>query len=128
MSAPEPGGNPEMTRTGFDGYGWAATVPATNASTATNVLMRLSSTDALEYVQAAHAVEEIDQSAIVHGDVVALHAVGPRRHVRHVMRHLPQRVRARDVDDAQSVREPGDRDLGAGHFLARLVAAGHARL
>ena len=44
------------------------------------------------------------------------------------MADFPRGVRLGDVDDAQPVGEPGDRDLGAGHFLARLVAAGRVRL
>src|ERR1051325_9914924 len=72
----------------------------------------------------AQPVDQVDQSAIVDRDVVARHALAAGRHVGHEVRDLARRVRVLHVDDAQTLREPGERDLGAGHLLARLVAGG----
>jgi hypothetical protein len=71
-------------------------------------------------VQTARAVDEVDQAAVVVADVVALHSFGALWHVGHERRDLAGRVRIGDVDDAQPVREPGDRNFGTADFLARL--------
>src|SRR5215831_19192150 len=75
--------------------------------------------------QAANAVEQVDQPAIIHREVVARHALGALWHVGHEVRDLARRMRVLHVDDAQALRKPRERDLGAGHLLAGLVAAGH---
>src|SRR5215472_6065620 len=83
---------------------------------------------ALEDMEPATAVDQVEEAARVPADVVAgnaLFAVGDGRHERS---HLPRRVRLGDVDDTKPVREPRHRDLGAGDFLARLMAARERRL
>src|SRR6185503_13977132 len=131
MSAPEPGGKPEMTRTALDGYGCdcAAVMPSRSAITTVTYFMCPASPDAFQDVQAAHAVEQVNQPAFVDGNVVALHALGSLRDVRHEISHLPHCMRAGHVDDPQPPCEPRDRDLGPGDEALRgLVAAGHVRL
>ena len=44
------------------------------------------------------------------------------------MGDLPWRVRVGDVHDAEAVGEPCHGDLGSGHSLAGLMAAGELRL
>src|ERR1019366_967539 len=80
--------------------------------------------NALEDVQPVHAIEQVDQAPVVDRYVVALdarYAAGGRRLVPG---DFPRRVGIGEIDDAQSVRKPGDGDFGAGDFFARLVAAG----
>src|SRR5262249_35727095 len=67
----------------------------------------------LENVQAARAVDQIDQPAVVEAHVVALHALGAGRNVRHERGDLARGMWVGDIDDAQAMREPGDRNLGA---------------
>src|SRR5262249_35227658 len=78
----------------------------------------------LEDVQAAGAVDQIDQPAIVEAPVVALDALGARRHIRHERGDLARGMRVGDIDHAQAMGEPGDRDLGAADLLAELVQPG----
>src|SRR5262245_66097306 len=80
---------------------------------------------AFDDVKAAHAVDHIDEAAVVAEHVVAAHAIGAGRHVRYVARHLAWPIRIGDVDEAQPLREPGKGDFGVGDVLDRLMAAGH---
>src|SRR2546425_8129865 len=91
-------------------------------------LFRSVGSDALEDVEPAPPVDQVDQAARIDAHVVAAHALltlGDRRNER---RDFARGVRVRDVDDPEPVREPGDGDLRAPHLFARLVTAGELRL
>src|SRR5579864_2073762 len=68
---------------------------------------------ALENLQPAHAIDQEDQAAIIHEDVVALAALGARCGIGQVVPHLARRMRMRDVDDPQALREPREGHFGA---------------
>src|SRR3989442_1303485 len=78
---------------------------------------------ALEDVQPAPAVDEIEEPAVVHAHVVAGNARRALGHRRQKVPDLARRVRVGDVHDAQAAREPGHGNLGAGDRFARLMAA-----
>src|SRR5262249_61348365 len=82
----------------------------------------------LDDVDAAHAVDEIDQSAVVDGDVVRGQARPGLGWVGQVMPDLARSEGIGDVDEAQTLREPGERDHGAAEALRRLMTAAHRRL
>src|ERR1700736_4760808 len=77
---------------------------------------------ALENGQPTQPVEQIKQTAVVGGDVVALDALRAFRNVGQEMADLTRPARVSNVDEAQPVREPCGRDLGSGHLFARLMA------
>src|SRR5262245_64433118 len=52
---------------------------------------------ALQDVQAAAPVDQIDQAVLVEADVVALHPLGPWRNIGHERRHFFRRVWIGDV-------------------------------
>ena len=64
-------------------------------------------------MQPAHAIEQVEQAAVVDGDVVALHALRTRRYVGHEVGDLLHRVRVGDVDDAQVLLVNLAKDLAA---------------
>src|SRR5262245_47852488 len=88
----------------------------------------LTGSGALEDVQAAASVDQIEQSTPIAANVVAAHALFTLRSGRQEGRHLARSVRIGDVDEPKAVGEPRHGDLGAGDFLARLMAAGERRL
>ena len=57
----------------------------------------------LQDVEPAVAVDQEDQSPVVHEHVVRERMVEARRRVRHEARDLLRRARAADVDDAHAV-------------------------
>src|SRR4029077_14803234 len=65
-----------------------------------------------ENMQTARPIDQVDQAAVVEAHVVALHTLGAIRNVRHERSDFLRRVRICDVDNAQSVREPRDRNFG----------------
>src|SRR6202043_2356108 len=75
----------------------------------------------LENVQAARAVDQVDQAAVVEVYVISLHRPCARRNVRHERGDLARRMRVGDIDDAKAMREPGNWDLGAADLLAELM-------
>src|SRR5207249_885875 len=77
-----------------------------------------------ENVQAACAVDQINQAAVVEAHVIALHPLGVGSNVRHEGGYFTRRVRVRDIDNAQAMREPSHRDFRAANFLAELMHAG----
>src|SRR4029078_7447341 len=79
-------------------------------------------------VDAAHAVDEVDEIAAVHGDVVRRGAVGAGRGVRKIVCDLTRGEWVGDVEQAQALREPRERNDGAGEALGRLVTTGHRLL
>src|SRR6516162_2138744 len=76
-------------------------------------------------MQAAGTVDQIDETAVVEAHIVTLHSRCARRDIRHEGGDLARRVRVRDVDDAQAMSEPGDRNLSAADLLTELM---HARV
>src|SRR5712671_5506358 len=82
----------------------------------------------LQDVEAAHAVEQKDQPALVHEHVVARRPVGAGCRIGYEMRDFARRVRAADVNNAQAMGEPGGWNLAAGDLLDRLMAGGGLRL
>src|SRR5260370_6549333 len=82
---------------------------------------------AFENVESACAIDQIDQSPIIEANVIALHALCPRRNVRHEGGDLTRRVRVGDIDDAKTVREPSYRNLGAADLLTELMEPGVIR-
>src|SRR5215469_7335744 len=79
-------------------------------------------------VDAADAVDEIDQSALVDGRVVGGHAIAAAGRIRQKMSDLPGRERIGDVNEAQALREPGKRDHCAAQTLRWLMTPAHRRL
>src|SRR5262249_61186584 len=78
-------------------------------------------------VDAADAVNKVDQSAIVDGHVVGGHAVCAVSRIRQKMSDLPGHERIRDVDKTQALRKPGKRDHCAAQTLRCLMAPAHRR-
>src|SRR5689334_19911631 len=56
--------------------------------------------------------------------IIALHSFGAIRDVRHEGCDFLRRVRICNVDDAQSVREPRNRNFSTADLIAELVQAG----
>src|SRR5271156_5887950 len=83
---------------------------------------------ALENGQPAQPVEQIKQTAVAGGDVVALDPLRAQGNVGQEMADLARPARVSYVDKAQPVGEPCGRDLGSGHFFARLMAGRDLRL
>ena len=83
---------------------------------------------ALENGQPAQPVEQIKQTAVVGGDVVALDALRALGNVGQEMADLARPARVGNVDEAQPVGEPCGRDLGSGHLFAWLMAGRELRL
>src|SRR5262245_53113606 len=77
----------------------------------------------LHNIEADVAVDEMDEPAVVDGDIVALRrpASGPR--LWHVPADLARRERVGHVDDAKPTAEPGREHDRAAHVLAKLVRA-----
>src|SRR6185369_3634821 len=82
----------------------------------------------LQDVQPAAPVDQVEEPAPVDLHVVAGDAGMAGGRLGQEVGNLAGSVGVRDVHDAEPVGEPGDRDLGAGHPLAGLVAAGELRL
>src|SRR5262249_52505101 len=79
-------------------------------------------------VDAANAVDEVDQAAIVDGHVVGRRALLAGSRIGQEMADLPGSERIGDVDEAEPLGEPGERDDGAAEAFRRLVAPAHRRL
>src|SRR5215475_9339490 len=83
---------------------------------------------ALHDGEAAPAIDQVNQAARIDGDIVARDPIRSRRGIGNERGHLAHGARIADVDDAQTVRKPGARDLSAGDLFYRLVTGGHGWL
>src|SRR5690348_12691143 len=90
--------------------------------------MRTPISDAFQNFQTPDAVDEEDQPAIVLVDVVALAALRARRRLGHVMRDLFWRMRMRNIDDTEALREPGEGHFRAPDLLDGLMTAAVIRV
>src|SRR5260370_19214405 len=79
-------------------------------------------------VDAANAIHEEDQPAIVDRDVIGGRALLAVCWMRQKMANLPRNERGRDVDEAQPLRRPRKRNHGAVETLRWLVATAHRLL
>src|SRR5260370_12800836 len=79
-------------------------------------------------VDAANAIHEEDQPAIVDRDVIGGRALLAVCWMRQKMANLPRNERVRDVNEAQPLRKPRERDHGAVETLRWLVTTAHRRL
>src|SRR5215813_12677604 len=79
-------------------------------------------------VDPANAIHKVDQPAIVDRDVIGGRALLAVRRRRQKMANLPRNERVRDVNEAQPLRKPRERDHGAMETLRWLVATAHRRL
>src|SRR6476660_3074494 len=92
------------------------------------IVRRLSKCVGFGDVDAIDAVDEIDEAATVYGDVIRRWPVGAGRGIRHEMPDLPRCVRIGEVDNAEPLREPGERHDGVGEALGWLMATRHRGL
>src|SRR5260370_39358669 len=79
-------------------------------------------------VDAANAIHEEDQPAIVDRDVIGGRALLAVCWMRQKMANLPRNERVRDVNEAQPLRKPRERDHGAVETLRWLVTTAHRRV
>src|SRR5262249_61839222 len=79
-------------------------------------------------VDPANAIHEVDQPAIVDRDVIGGRALLAVCRIRQKMANLPRNERVCDVDEAQPLRKPRERDHGAVETLRWLVATAHRRV
>src|SRR5260370_41716993 len=79
-------------------------------------------------VDAANAIHEEDQPAIVDRDVIGGRALLAVCWMRQKMANLPRNERVRDVNEAQPLRKPRERDHGAVETLRWLVTTAHRRI
>src|SRR5207302_1205009 len=77
----------------------------------------------LQHVEADPAIDHVDQSTVVEGDVVALRSRAAARRLRDEPSDLARPQRIRKVDDAQSASEPYGMNDGTGETLRELVSA-----
>src|SRR2546430_16388782 len=78
-------------------------------------------------VDPANAIHEVDQPAIVDRDVIGGRALLAVCWMRQKMANLPRNERVRDVNEAQPLRKPRERDHGAVETLRWLVTTAHRR-
>src|SRR5260370_21570419 len=76
-------------------------------------------------VDPANAIHEVDQPAIVDRDVIGGRALLAVCWMRQKMANLPRNERVRDVNEAQPLRKPRERDHGAVETPRWLVATAH---
>src|SRR5215207_4300700 len=79
-------------------------------------------------MQAALAIDQVEQPAVVDGHVVALNAVGAFRYVRHEMPDFTRGARIADVDETEAGSKPGDGNFRAGQLFAGLMAGREGRV
>src|ERR1700704_4639286 len=82
----------------------------------------------LDDVDAADAVDEVDQSARIDGHVVGGRAIRPGGGLRQIVTDFFRLERVDEIDEPKALREPGEGNDRAVKALRRLVAAGHRRL
>src|SRR6516162_5923267 len=83
---------------------------------------------ALKNGQPAQPVEQIKETAVVGGDVVALDPLRAFWNIGQEMADLARLARVSNVNETQPVGEPCGRDLRSGHLFARLMAGRELRL
>src|SRR3546814_1519579 len=81
----------------------------------------------LQNVEAAVAVEHVDDAVLIHVDVVGLRARLAADRLRNEGADLLRREGIGDVDDAQPAGEPGGEDQRLVQLLAELMGAEAAR-
>src|SRR5260370_41847436 len=79
-------------------------------------------------VDAANAIHEEDQPAIVDRDVIGGRALLAVCWMRQKMANLPRNERVRDLNAAQPLPKPRERDHGPGETVRWLVTIAHRRL